>query len=164
MDLKTNCRKMDAKLADLLFEPETAPAEVLKHVAECGRCRGELEELKAAMGAMDAWEAPEPNPFFLTRLNARMREERQAEPAGWLQRVRARFLYGPRTHMRPLAAMALTVALLLGGGAYLSVSDTVQPPQRAKDAAVVQDLQILENNAQVLDTLENLSSPANNGD
>jgi len=167
-DLKTNCKGMDDKLAGLLLDEETAPAEVRKHVAECEGCRQELEELKATMGLLDAWQAPEPSPFFFTRLNVRMREERQAAPAGWLgakmARMRAGFAYGPRRRaMRPLAAMALTVALLVGGGAYLSVSDLLLPPQPATNAAVVHDLQILDNNAQVLDTLENLSSP-DNGD
>jgi len=155
---------MDAKLADVLLEPESAPAEVREHIAECESCRTELEALKATMGLMDAWEAPEPSPFFFTRLNARMREEREAQPAGWLNRMRARYAYGPRTHARPLAAMALTILLLLGGGSYLSLSNMMQPPSQSRDAAVVHDLQLLDNNAQVLDTLENLSTPSDNGD
>lgn len=157
---------MDAELADLLLEPESASAEVREHVAQCAGCREELESLKATMGLMDAWQAPEPSPFFFTRWNARMREERAAGPAGWLSRMRARFTYGPRMHglhARPIAATALTVMLLLGGGTYLSVSKLMQPPQQASDA-VVHDLQTLDNNAQVLDTLENLSTPGNNGD
>jgi hypothetical protein len=165
-NLTTSCRNMEAELANLLLEPESASAGIRDHVAKCEGCRGELESLKATMGLMDAWEAPEPNPFFFTRLNARMREEREAEPAGWLSRVRDRFTYGPRMHRihaRPLAAMALTLMLLLGGGTYLSVSKLMQPPQQASDA-VVHDLQTLDNNAQVLDTLEDLSTPSNNGD
>ncbi len=76
------------------------------------RCQGELEELKATMQLLDAWEAPEPSPYFLTRLGAGMREEREAAPAGWLAgaiaRLRASLAYGSGLHARPLAAMALT--------------------------------------------------------
>ena len=79
---------------------------------------------------MDAWKAPEPSPYFITRLNARMREEREAAPAGWLARLRAGFAYGPRSHVRPLAAMALTVMLLVGGGTYLGVNNWTQPQSR----------------------------------
>lgn len=161
MDLK-HSKEMEAELAGLLLEPDSVSAEVRKHVAECDGCRRELDELKATMSVMDAWQAPEPNPFFRTRLNARMREERQA-PMGWFARMRAGFVYGPRTHMRPLAAMALTVVLLLGGGAYLGLSDWMQPA-RSDQTAVVHDLQTLDNNAQVLDTLEALSTPSDNGD
>jgi hypothetical protein len=55
--------------------------------------------------------------------------------------------------------MALTAALLVGGGAYLGVTDWMQPAQTSNSgAAVVHDLQILESNAQVLDQVEALSS------
>ena len=111
--MKTNCAGMKEKLADLLLDPHAAPAKVQAHVAECSRCQSELEELKATMRLLDAWEAPEPNPYFLTRLGARMREEREAVPAGWLAgaiaRLRANIAYGPGLHARPLAAMAFTV-------------------------------------------------------
>ena len=160
MELKQNCKGMDERLADLLLEPASAPAEVRDHVAQCEGCRKELEELRATMGMMDAWEAPEPSPFFFTRLTARMREEREAAPTGWLARLKGAFASSTR---KPLAAMALTVMLLLGGGTYLSVSDLMQPPPQANDAAVVHDLQTLENNAQVLDTLEKLTSNSDNG-
>ncbi len=163
MGLKTNCIRMDSKLVDLLLDPAAVPAKVRDHVAECEGCRGELEKLQATMALLDGWEAPEPSPYFLTRLGARMREEREAAPAGWLNRMRARYAYGPRTHVRPLAAMALTVVLLVGGGAYLDLNNWTQPSQTANGAAVVHDLQTLENNAQVLDTLENLTT-TDNGD
>jgi hypothetical protein len=114
------------------------------------------------MQLLDTWEAPEPSPYFLTRLGARMREERQAAPAGWLARgiarIRASIAYGPGLHVRPLAAMALTVVLLLGGGTYLGVTDWMQPVQPTPLAATVNDLQILDSNAQVLDQMESLST------
>lgn len=157
MNFESRCTGMDEELAGLLLEPETASAEVRKHVAECEGCRRELDELKATMGLMDAWQTPEPNPYFSTRLHALLREERQATPQSWVARLRASFVYGPRAHMRPLAAMALTVVLLVGGGAYLGLSNWMQPPH-SDDAAVVHDLQMMDNNAQVLDTLEALSN------
>ena len=156
-----SCSGMESKLADLLLDPASVPAKVHEHVAECEGCRSELDSLKATMALMDGWKAPEPNPYFLTRLNARMREEREAEPAGWLARLRASFVYGTRSHVRPLAAMALTVMLLVGGGTYLGVSNWTQPAQPSTDTAVVHDLQTLDSNAQLLDTLEDLSQ--NNG-
>jgi hypothetical protein len=162
--MKDNCTGMDSKLADLLLDPAAAPAKVQTHVDGCDHCRTELAELRAAMAVLDAWEGPEPSPYFMTRLNARMWEEREAEPAGWLARLRARFVYGPPTHVRPLAAMALTIVLLLGGGTYLGVTDWNQAANPPGQAAVVHDLQTLDNNAQLLDQLEALSSTNNNGD
>jgi len=115
------------------------------------------------MALLDTWDAPEPSPYFLTRLDARMREERQAEPEGWFARLRDRFAFGPPMHVRPLAAMAMAVMLLVGGGAYLGVSDadrTTSTP--GPNAAVVHDLQTLDNNAQVLDQMEAMSTPNDN--
>jgi hypothetical protein len=161
--MKTNCGRSDAELAGILLNSRPASAKVQKHVAECEHCQGELDQLKATMNLLDAWEAPEPSPYFLTRLGARMREEREAAPAGWFARIaarmRARVAYGSGLHMRPLAAMALTAALLVGGGAYLGITDWMQPaPSANSNAAVVHDLQILDNNAQVLDQMEALTS------
>jgi hypothetical protein len=166
--IKLKCTGMDSKLADMLLDPDAVPAKVRAHVDECNRCRAELDELHAAMALLDTWKGPEPSPYFLTRLEARLREQREAEPtnwpASWFAAMRARLAYGPRTHVRPLAAMALTVLLLVGGGTYLGVTDWNQAATPPPQAAVVHDLQTLESNAQLLDQLEALSNSNNNGD
>jgi hypothetical protein len=162
METKNNmCAGMETKLAEMLLEPETAPATVKAHVEACDGCRSELEELRATMTALDAWEAPKANPYFMTRFEARLREEKQAAPAGWLERLRARMALAPRMHARPLAAMALTMCLLVGGGAYLDVYFEVPSTAPGPTAAVVGDLQTLDNNAQVLDQLEDISGDQN---
>ena len=161
MKRNTNiCAGMETRLADLLLDPENAPATVKTHVDSCDGCRSEMEELRATMSAMDAWEAPEPNRYFMTRFQARLREEKAAAPAHWparmLQKLRMRTLLGAHSHMRPIAAMALTVLLLLGGGTYLDFYWEA-PPAVPQKTAVVDDLQILDNNAQLLDQLETIS-------
>ena len=159
MKTMNKCTAMEQeKLADMLLDPAAADAKVKTHVAECTSCREELDELRATMGMMDEWSAPEPSPYFMTRLNARMREEREAPRQSWLQHIRDRFMYGPQMHAGPLAATAMTVLLLIGGGAYLGVTNVEQPmPQAAPEAAVVHDLQTLDSNKQVLDQLEAIS-------
>ena len=158
---KIICTEMEEKLADLLLDPSVVPENVTTHVAGCEDCRRQLEELRATMALMDTWEVPEPNPFFMTRFQARLDEERKAAPAGWagrmVERLRARILYGPQLHARPLAAMALTVLLFLGGGAYLGITNWEQQAPPSREAAVVGDLQTLDNNAQLLDQLENIT-------
>jgi hypothetical protein len=156
------CNDMNSKMPDLLFEPEQIDAltnaETQSHLAGCADCRKQLEELRATMSLLDAWDAPEPNPYFLTRLTARLDEEREAAPANWFEKLRARFVYGSKLGLRPVAAMALTVVLLVGGGAYLGLNDWEQPVAVPAQAAVVNDLQTLDNNAQLLDQLESLSN------
>jgi hypothetical protein len=163
-----NCHDVNAKLADLLFEekPETLIAKdesnaVYAHLAECQSCSAQLAELRATMALLDAWEAPEPNPYFLTRLNARLDEEREAAPASWYEKLRARLVYGSRLGLRPVAAMALSVMVLIGGGAYLGLNSSDGPAVPPTQAAVVHDLQTMDNNAQLLDQLEALSNQNN---
>ena len=156
---KTNCKMTDEKLADVLLDPRAVPAKVQSHMAECGDCQAKLKELETTMQLLDGWEAPEPNAYFMTRLGAKMREEREAAPTGWLGRkwagLRARMAYSGGLQARPLAAMAMTAVLLLGGGTYLGITDWMHTSQ--PDVAVVHDLQTLDNNSQVLDQMEALS-------
>jgi len=159
----TKCDEMGLNLADLLLDSESAPQALKTHVVTCDRCRSELEELRATMNLLDEWKSPEPSPYFLTRLGARFREEREAAPAGWFERLRTRFVYGPRTHMRPIAAMAMAVILMLSGGAYLVLNEG-QPQQPAGPTAVVHDLQLMDSNAELLDQLEALSNTQQDGD
>lgn len=154
-----NCKTVNEALADMLLAPEelsaAVRAELDEHAEGCAGCREQLESLRSTMLLMNAWEAPEPNPYFLTRLNARLDEERAAKPAGWLERLKVRLVYGSRVTMRPVAAMALTVVVLVGGGTYLGLSDLEAPPP--PPAAVVHDLQTMDSNAQLLDQLETMS-------
>ena len=79
--------------------------------------------------------------------------------------MRARLTYGPSMHVRPLAAMAMAIVLLVGGGTYLGVTDVDQPATPPGQPAVVHDLQTLDSNAQLLDQLEAMSATNNqNGD
>lgn len=155
------CTGMEAKLAELLIAPETVPVKVQSHVDECADCQCELEQLRATMSLMDEWQAPEPNLYFMTRFQARLDEERRAPRPGWFALLRANWAYGPQLHAKPLAAMALTTIMLLGGGAYLGVSNLDQSKAPSRDAAVVHDLQTLDNNAQLLDQLEAISDNDN---
>jgi len=159
--MKTNCTGMESKLADLLLDPEKVPAKVQAHVDACEHCRAELKELRATRSLLDAWESPEPSPYFLSKLDARMREERATAPAGWLEKLHARLTYGPSMHVRPMAAMALAVVLLVGGGTYLGVTDGEKQPL-PQPQAYVHDLQTLDNNAQLLEQLDSISSTDGN--
>jgi hypothetical protein len=147
-----NCQKLEREyksaLADLLLEPERVPKEARDHVEECSDCGAELKFLRATMLALDGWAGVEPSPFFDARMAARMREAREEQPAGWLERMRARLVFGPSVNMKPLAAGALVLLLLLGGGTFAGLkSDQAKTPAAA--SATVQDLQSLDQNAQV---------------
>ena len=81
----------------------------------------------------------------------------------WDIPVVARY-YGLRSKA-PRGLGWLSQSFLIGGGAYLNVTQWDQPAvQPSQTAAVVGDLQVLDNNAQLLDQMEAMSSPNNNGD
>jgi anti-sigma factor RsiW len=149
------CRKINANVADLLFEPESVPAEVRKHVAECADCASELASLEATMKAMEAWHAPEPGAFFDAKLFARLREEAAAPVSRW-QRLRAWMLYGNRLQMRQWAAAALVAVLAIGGGTFALLEHDQTPA--VPSSATIRDLQAYDTNAQLFQQLSALDA------
>lgn len=142
-------------LADLLLDPERVPAEVRTHVEACADCAAELKTLQGTMATLDGWESVEPSPYFDVRMSARMREARQEKPAGWLERMRARWTYGTNLHLKPLAAGALTLLLLAGGGTFAGLKRTESKAPVAA-SATVRDLQSLDENSQVFQAINTL--------
>jgi anti-sigma factor RsiW len=159
-----DCRKMKTSLPDLLLAPETVTAEVRAHVGSCAECAREVRELEATIAALDAWEAPEVSPYFDGKMQVRLREERQARPAGWLERMRLWVQFGNRMSPRPLAAAALALMVAVGGGMYVGFSGQPSHPVPTTAASpVIQDLQSLDENQQVFQQLNQMDQDAGNG-
>jgi len=159
------CREVQNRLPDLLLDRERVPVEVRAHVAECAACGKELQELEATMALMDAWTAPEVSPYFDGKIAVRLREEQAAAPAGWLERMRARLLFGNSMNLRPLAAAALALAVAVGGGMYAGLAGSGHParPTPVQAASpVIQDLQSLDENAQVFQQLNSMEQDTDN--
>jgi predicted anti-sigma-YlaC factor YlaD len=155
-----NCNEIRELLPDLaagmnasMIEPETMQAEVEEHIASCKDCAAHLLELQKTMALLDEWQAPEPSPYFDTRLHARLSEERREEMArprsalfvGWFSWLRS-----PAWAMS-LAAAIFAGALVLGGKSYISQPDTIatKPPSLSlpvEPGTAVGDLQALDRN------------------
>ena len=149
------CEKLPVHLPDMIFDPTRVPAEAVQHVKECPRCAGEWKELQATMQLLDAWKAPEPSPYFDARLAVRLREARESEAPGWLERLRLHLMFGSDLHLRPAAAAAFALLLVVGGGSYFGIASlnrTVVPQQQVV-SATVNDLELLDSNAQTLQQL-----------
>jgi anti-sigma factor RsiW len=155
------CRITKANLTNLLLDRESVSSEVREHVEQCAECKQELAALEATMQALDAWDAPEPSLFFNARMAARLRCEREAQPAGFFERLRSRLLYCTNMHLRPVAAGALALLLLIGGGTYAGFVNTSQP---ASPSAAVRDLQSLDDNSQVFQQLNTLDQQDDDSD
>ena len=79
------CEEIREQMFDLMIGEKLAP-EVQLHLETCAACSAELASMKQTMALLDEWEAPEPSPFFDTRMQALLREEKAkaVEKRGWV--------------------------------------------------------------------------------
>jgi hypothetical protein len=158
-----NCRNCQSALPDLLLDPAASSNAALReHVAFCAACEKELQSLKATFALLDAWQAPEPSPYFDQKLAILLREEQSAAPAGWFERLKSRFLFNTGRQFRPALVGAMALILVVGGGTFADLSTFSHP--RVETSATVQDLQILEKNDQALQTMDQLLQDDSAGD
>ena len=150
-----NCKETRERFPDVLLDPAAVPASVEAHVADCSDCRKELASLIATFAALDAWTAPEPSPYFDTRLRARVREAQAAAPEGFFERMRSFLLFSTGRQLRPAVAGALALVLVVSGGSYLSLNG-VPTFHNGQPSATVNDLNLLDNNAQALQQMDQL--------
>jgi anti-sigma factor RsiW len=150
------CRNVKSKMPDLLLDPKSVSADVRAHVADCPECAQELRELEATMAMMDGWDAPEVSPYFDGRMAVMLREEQQNPPAGWLERLRARLMFGEKMNLRPAAAAALALVIAVGGGMYGVFTDHGAAPPPTQQSQVIRDLQSLDENAEVFQQLNSM--------
>lgn len=142
----------------LLSGPEGVSPEVQEHLQSCAACAQELASVRQTMALLDEWQAPEPSPYFNSRLRARVREEAAVQPAGWLAWLR-----------RPVVAAAATVLIAIGvsllevgnfqGRNTIATNDG--GARMNNPGTAVSDLQYLDKNAELFsefDALDGQSS------
>lgn len=154
-ETNTNCKDCRNRLSDILLDPAAVPAAVEAHVAACTDCRSELASLVATFAALDAWTAPEPSAYFDTRLRARIREAQAAAPERLFERMKSFLLFSTGRQLRPALAGALALALVASGGTFIGVHG-LPGSQVAHTSATVNDLKLLDNNAQALQQMDQL--------
>jgi hypothetical protein len=142
-----NCERMQEQLPDVALGVAPLSSEVEAHLRKCRHCGDTLESLRATMKLMDEWEIPEPSPYWDTRMQARLREEKQRRPAGWLQWIR-----------RPALGIAAALCLMAGIGiVHFERTSQVQPIAKvAPVGSAVSDLQFLDNNSNLLQNFDAL--------
>jgi hypothetical protein len=158
-----NCKDCQSVFLDLLLEPGApANAAARSHIASCAECKQEFKSLEATFALLDTWKAPEPSPYFDQKLAGRLREEQALAPAGWFERLKSRLLFNTGRQFRPALAGALALVLVVGGGTFADVSGFLHP--KPQISATVQDLQILDKNDQVLQTMDQLLQDVGSAD
>jgi hypothetical protein len=151
-----NCEDVRENLIELLSGDSAASGhaadpEIAAHVRQCAACAGELDSLRRTMTLLDEWEAPEPSPYFLTRLRAHVKEEREKAPVGsgvfgWFR--------------RPVMAVSLATLLLAGGLVYRFGGFVETTPVEPQPGTAVADVEALDRNHDVLvntDLIDELS-------
>lgn len=146
-----NCKDIGEYLIDAAagVAPEAC---VEAHLRTCTACAERLGEMRRTLALLDEWQAPEPSPYFDTRLQAKLREE-AARPQGWMLWFR-----------KPVLAAAMAALLIIGGALFTTGRYT--PAPQATSAAV-QDLQDLDRNQDLFanfELLDDLSSEQNSQD
>ena len=163
MKSHSNCDDTRELMPDLAAGLTAVTPEIKAHLDSCGECAGKLEAFRQTMSLLDEWQAPEPTPYFDVRLNARLREERAKQPAGWLHWLRKPALAAA---FALLMVASVTLVRMNSGHGDNNTTRTanplvaVTPPIAAEPGTAVGDLQALEKNQnlysdfEVLDDLE----------
>ena len=130
------CDEIKELMLDVAAGAEEATPAMNEHLLGCSACASKLSDMRKTMALLDEWQAPEPSPYFDTRLAARMREERaKPQRAAWLSWFRA-----------PVLAGALALVLMMAGGVNWFKTAPPPPPPVAALGTAVGDLQALDKN------------------
>ena len=135
-------------------------AELDDHLKSCVSCARELESMRQTIALLDEWEAPEPSPYFDSRLRTRIREA-AVEPRSWLEWMR-----------KPAIAFALAVLMLASITIFRNAPDHQMAANPKPNLAslvqrgtAVSDLQELEHNGDMyanFDMLDDLGGETAN--
>ena len=144
------CHEMNEVLPDLAAGLVTVTPEWNQHLQSCAACADKLAELAQTMALLDQWQAPEPSPYFETRVMARVREE-QSRPSGWLYWLR-----------KPALAAALGVLMVMSATLIRTDSgfrgtrddERAAIPVTAPPGTAVGDLQALDKNSELYSDFE----------
>ena len=71
------CNEIRELMPDLAAGFSAVTPEINQHLQGCGECEAKLNAFRQTMAMLDEWQAPEPSPYFDTRLQARLREEKK---------------------------------------------------------------------------------------
>jgi len=166
MKLDTDCKSCRSHLADLLLDDAYTAShpELAQHLAACAGCRTELNELRSTFALLDEFAAPEPSSFFDTRMHARLREAVAAEPESLWERMRSFLLFSTGRSFQPAVACALALVLLVGGSGTFLQLHNLQSQANTASSATVNDLKVLDNNAQEEQQLNQLLDTSGSAD
>jgi len=147
------CNEICELLPDLAAGLDTGTPEVSDHLKGCAACAGKLAEVRQTMALLDEWRAPEPSPYFDTRLMARVREEK-GQPSGWWQWLRK-----PALAVSLAVLMVMSITLFRNDSGLGSHGDGQVAIVAAEPGSAVSDLTAMDKNSELysdFDVLDDL--------
>ena len=154
------CEEIREQMFDLMTAEAPLAAEVQKHLNGCRECSAELVSMKQTMTLLDEWQAPEPTPFFDTRLQALLREEKA--------KAATKRSWGLDWFRKPVIAAAAALALVIGGGVYAGLTTWHKTGTTSNDIVAsdpaVKDLQTLDKDQDVINNFAALDDDPSNDD
>jgi len=142
-----NCTQVRELLPDLAagMNIDKGTEDVQTHISSCSACAAKLQGFRQTMALLDQWQAPDPGPYFDTRLGARIREEIARPATGWLPWLRRPALAASLAVVVVAGALVVSNRAILfpGDAEKLAISIPV-PGVPAEPGTAVGDLQALE--------------------
>jgi hypothetical protein len=134
------CEQIREQLLDAMSPAAPLPPALAEHLRACAECNTAADSLRKTWQLLDDWAAPEPSPYFDSKLQARLREEKaNPERAGLLAWLSLRW--------QPVLAGAL--ALVLGVVLGVTRLYTPAPTISQTSSPAVSDLETFDKNADV---------------
>ena len=136
-----NCQ--EARQEMLLMAPGESSPTAAVHLRGCEECAKELASLRSTMALLDEWTAPEPSPYFDSKLRARLKSERESV-RGWQHWL------APLTGWKPAMAVALAAVMAVGVSVYRTYPPiSTDPTVAVAPGTAVSDLQKLDKNQEL---------------
>ncbi len=158
-----DCKGFQDELPEMVLTPGATPSvAAVAHMKVCPPCVEEYVSFQETFRTLDAWDAPEPTPYFDQKLAVRLREAQAAPRMSWLERLTTSLQLNTGRNFRPMVAGALALALVVGGGSVVGINSFQSAPV-PQASATVQDLQILDRNDQALQQLDQLQQADDDG-
>ena len=152
-----DCKSFQNELPDLVLTVGAKPSlAAVAHMKVCPPCAEEYLSFQQTFQALDSWTAPEPTAYFDQKLAVLLREEQAQPKMGWFERLKTSLQLNTGRNFRPAMAGALALALVVGGGSFVGLTNYQQPQPVVQPSATIRDLQILDRNEQAFQALDTL--------
>ena len=141
-----NCTQVRELLPDLAagLNIDKGTEDVQTHISSCSACAAKLQGFRQTMALLDQWQAPDPGPYFDTRLGARIREEIARPATAWLPWRRPALAASLAVVVVSGALVVSNRAVLFPGSAEKLAISVPVPGVPAEPGTAVGDLQALE--------------------